>query len=347
LIAKEKRMSGRRNARMRAAVLRQFGRPLDLADLPVPEPAEDEALVKVVATGICGTDLKITAGSFASTPLPIVPGHEVAGELALDVDGLEKGQRVACYIYDPCDECRWCLAGQPTLCPKSRRIGFERDGGLAEHITVPRRNLLPFAEGLAFELAAVCMDAVMSPWHALAGRAALQPGETMLVAGAGGLGLSGIQIARALGARVAAIEPVAARRQLAREAGAELAVEPTDRERVREWSGGGADLGFEASGARAGFEAVAACLRPGARLVCCGYKPGTEYGLDSGRLVLDEITVIGSRAGSRDDARAALRALEAGMVKPYIMRRLQLSEANQALELLRSGEVLGRVVVMP
>jgi propanol-preferring alcohol dehydrogenase len=332
---------------VRAAVLRQFGRPLELAELPVPQPAEDEALVKVAATGICGTDLKIIAGSFADTPLPIVPGHEVAGELAQDVDGLSQGQRVACYIYDPCGECRWCQAGQPTLCPSSRRIGFERDGGLAEFIKVPRRNLLPFAEELAFELAAVAMDAVMSPWHALVGRAALRAGETMVIAGAGGLGLSGIQIARSFGARVAAIDPIAAHRQLALEVGAEVAVEPGELEPVREWADGGADVGFEASGARAGFDAVAACLRPGARLVCCGYKPGVEYGVDSGRLVLEEITILGSRAGSRDDARAALAVIETGEVRPHVMEVLPLSEANRALELVRSGEVLGRVVVTP
>lgn len=332
---------------MRAAVLREFGRPLEAADLPVPEPAKDEALVRVRATGICGTDLKITAGSFVSTPLPIIPGHEVAGELAHDVDTLRRGQRVACYIYDPCEECRWCRAGQPTLCPNSRRIGFERNGGLAEFIKVPLRNLLPFGDAVEFELAAVSMDAVMSPWHALMARAGLQPGETVVVVGAGGLGLSGIQIARSLGARAAAIDPIGAHLDLAREAGAELAVAPGELERVRHWAGGGADVGLEASGVAAGFEVAAAALRSGGRLVCCGYTPGVEYGLDSGRLVLEEITILGSRAGTREDARAALRAVEAGKVKPHIMLRLPLSDANQGLELLRAREVLGRVVVTP
>jgi propanol-preferring alcohol dehydrogenase len=332
---------------MRAAVLREFGRPLELDDVPIPEPAADEALVKVVATGICGTDLKITSGAFSTTPLPIIPGHEVAGTLAQDVDGLRKGQRVALYMYDPCGECRWCLEGRSSLCPKSRRIGFERDGGLAEFVTVRRRNLLPFGDGLTFEAAAVCMDSVMSPWHALVDRAALQPGERVVVVGAGGLGQSGIQIARSLGARVAAIDPVEAHRILALETGAELAAEPGDVDRVRNWADGGADVAFEASGARAGFDTAAAVLRPGGRLVCCGYKPGVEYGVDSARLVLDEITVLGSRAGSRDDARAALRAVEEGKVKPHIMEQLDLREANRALDLLRAGRVLGRVVVKP
>jgi alcohol dehydrogenase, propanol-preferring len=332
---------------LRAAVLREFGRPLELADVPLPEPADDEALVRVRAAGVCGTDLKITGGAFTGTPLPIIPGHEVAGELVEAVGGLARGQRVACYIYDPCGECRWCREERPTLCPRSRRIGFERDGGLAEYITVPRRNLIPFAEGLAFELAAVCMDAVMSPWRALSVHAAVQPGETVVVAGAGGLGLSGIQIARALGARVAAIDPVASHRDLAVAMGAELAVEPGRLEALREWVAGGADVGFEASGARTGFDAVAACLRPGGRLVCCGYAQGVEYGIESSRLVLEEIAVMGSRNGAPEDARAALRALEEGRVKPHVMEALTLEEANRALDLLRAGEVAGRLVVRP
>ncbi len=331
---------------MKAAVLRQFGKPLELSVVADPVPRHDEALVRVVATGICGTDLKITGGAFQTTPLPIIPGHEVAGVLASDTDDLRKGQRVACYLYDPCGECRWCVAGEFTLCPRSRRIGFERDGGLAEFIAVPRRNLLPFSSAVPFEAAAVCMDAVTAPWRALITRAAVRSGETVVVAGAGGLGLSGIQIARAAGARAAAIDPVGSHRDLALQQGAEVAADPANLGPVHEWAPDGADVGFEASGTREGFDSLVACLRPGGRLVCCGYRPGADYGLDSSRLVLGEITVMGSRAGTREDARAALIAIEEGVIAPQIMQRLKLQDANVGLDLLRAGEVLGRVVVV-
>ncbi len=331
---------------MRAAVLVQFGRPLEICDVPRPAPGEDEVLVKVRATGICGTDLKVTSGAFGSTPLPLIIGHEVAGEMVTDAGALLRGQRVACYLYDPCGKCRWCQAGDFTLCPKSRRIGFERDGGLAEFISMRRGNLIPFSDEVPFEAAAVCMDAVTSPWRALMTRAQLQPGETLLVAGAGGLGLSGIQIARAVGARVAAIDPAPLHRSLALSAGAELSVPEAELNLIRSWAQDGVDVGFEASGTRAGFNSLVSCLRPGGRLVCCGYKPGQEYGLDSSSLVLKEVTILGSRAGTKHDAQEALRMVGAGTVKPHIMERLKLQDANRALDLLRAGNVLGRVVVV-
>src|SRR3954468_18475622 len=101
---------------MRAAVLTNFARPLSIADVATPEPRDDEVLIRVRATGLCGTDLKLQRGAFKDTTrLPLVPGHEVAGELLEDGDGLEAGQRVACYVYETCGTCRWCEAGRQTL----------------------------------------------------------------------------------------------------------------------------------------------------------------------------------------------------------------------------------------
>lgn len=330
---------------MKAAVLTHFSQPLAITDVPQPTIGPDEVLVKVVATGICGTDTKITAGAFADTPLPMIPGHEVAGYVAEDAGSLRKGQRVACFIYDPCGVCRWCRAGQETLCPNPPRIGFNRDGGLADYIRMPRSCVLPFADSVPFEEAAVCMDAVMTPWRALMVRAQVQPGETVVVVGAGGLGLNGVQIARHAGARVAAIDPIAAHREEAQRLGAELVAAPEDLKRVQEWTDGGADVAFEASGFRAGLDSAAACVTHGGRLVCCGWRPDVEYGLQSRQLVLREVSLIGSRAGNREDARAALRAIEQGVIKPITMERIQLDEINQALERLKKGEVVGRFVV--
>jgi D-arabinose 1-dehydrogenase-like Zn-dependent alcohol dehydrogenase len=176
-------------------------------------------------------------------------------------------------------------------------------------------------------------------------RGRVQPGESVVVIGAGGLGLNGVQVARAAGARVAAVDPVATHRGEALRLGAELAVPPEQLDRVLDWTPGGADVVFEASGVRDGLDSAAACVTPGGRLVCCGWRPDTEWGLQARQLVLKEISVLGSRAGNRSDARAALRALERGDIAPISMERVGLEDVNQALARLRQGDVTGRFVV--
>lgn len=332
---------------MRAAVLSAFGVPLAVEDVPDPQLANNEALVRVHAAGICGTDLKIVSGAFPEIKPPLIPGHEIAGEVVSRGGGLVAGQRVACYHYDPCGECRHCRAGDHSLCPRSRQLGFHRNGGLAELVSVRRSNLVPFGDSLPFDLAAISMDAVVSPWHALHRRARLQAGETIVVAGVGGLGLNGVAIARAAGARVAAIDPLSSHREAALAAGAVLAVEGGQSALVREWADGGTDAALEASGHRAGFDDAAASLRPGGRIVCCGYYPGVEYGLDSRRLAGEEITVLGSRAGTRDDAHAALAAVERGEIRPLVAAHLPLERVNEALDELAAGGTVGRFVIDP
>lgn len=328
-------------------MLRRFGAPLELAEVARPQPGPGEALVRVRATGICATDLKLASGALPGVALPRIPGHEVAGELAEAAGGLPAGARVACALYDSCAVCDHCRAGRPTLCTEVRRIGIERDGGLAEYLTVPEESLLAFGDSISFAEAAVCMDAVTTPWRALRVRGALVAGESVAVIGAGGLGLNAIQVALDCGARVAAVEPNAERRQLALELGAELAVPPEQVEAVRDWAGQGVDLAFDGSGVRAGFDTALATVAPGGRVACCGYRPGLEYGIDSGRLVLEEITLLGSRAGGRADAREALAAVEEGRIAPPVMQTLPLERVNEALEALSAGSALGRIVISP
>jgi D-arabinose 1-dehydrogenase-like Zn-dependent alcohol dehydrogenase len=332
---------------MRAAVIREFGRPLSLEERDEPSPGPGEVVLEVRAVGLCGTDLKIASGTYPGTRLPLVPGHEVAGVVVIGSRERPPGTRVACYIYDPCGGCRWCRAGQDTLCAASRRIGFDLDGGLALRLRVRADNTFPFADWLDFGAAAVAMDAVTTVWRAIRVRGALADGELLVIAGAGGLGLNAVQVAAGSGARVAVIDPVPERRLAALAAGAEIAVGSDEAGAILEWSEGGADLGVEASGVRAGFDALSASVRAGGRLVCVGYRPGVEYGLDSHQLVRRELTLLGSRNGAREDARQALAAVEAGSVKPAIAARFPLAEVNLAYRALGDGQLPGRVLVEP
>jgi propanol-preferring alcohol dehydrogenase len=334
---------------MQAAVCRTYGEPLALETRPLPTPGPGEVLLRVDAVGLCATDLKTISGALApGTSLPLIPGHEVAGTVVDGADDLV-GRRVAVYLYESCGHCARCAEGRPTLCAEAVRIGIERDGGLAGYMVAARANLLPFGDAIDATAAAVAMDAVTSPWGALHGRAAIQAGERLVVVGCGGLGLNAIQIATAAGARVAAVDPVAAHRELALANGAEIAVDPDQAAAgaVHGWAPGGADLALETSGRRAGFLTAAAALRAGGRVVCNGYQPGVEYGMDSARLVLEEITILGSRVGTLEDARDALAAVESGAVVPQIMRTAPLSDINEALDALAAGRVDGRIVITP
>ena len=190
------------------------------------------------------------------------------------------------------------------------------------------------------------MDAVVSPWRALMERARVRSGESVIVIGDGGLGLAGIQISRAAGARVAAVDPVPEHRAEAPRSGAELAVEPDSAKTLLEWTEpGGADVVYEASGTRAGLDVAAMLITPGGRVICNGWAPGVEYGLQSSKLVLKEITLIGSRTGTRRDVRAVLRALERGQVKP-VVEKISLKDINSAIARLKSRQVTGRFVVV-
>ncbi len=333
---------------MRAARLVEFGQPLEVGDMPEPEPAAGEILVRVLGAGVCGTDLKLVDGKLPNVSLPMIPGHEIAGEVAHDPTGVRApGDPVACYFYESCGHCRLCKLGQTTICRSVVRLGIERDGGLCEFAAMPSANAVPLPDGVSFEVAAVAMDSVLTPWRALRDRGALRAGESVVVVGSGGLGLNGVQIACDGGARVAAVDVEKAAREMAVQLGAELAVAPDDLGELVEWSDGGADLVLDTSGSPAGFETGVAALRPGGRLVGCGYQPGVKFSFESMRLPLDELTILGSRVGSVGDAADALDAVARGVVVPTVSETIGLEDVNEGLRRLRAGEVVGRLTVNP
>ncbi len=334
---------------MRAALIREFGAPLETAEVPDPVPRPGEVLVRVRAAGICATDVKLAAGQTdPPPPLPHIPGHEVAGEVASRDTDLAPGTRVACHIVDACNECPRCRRGLPILCAEARRLGLDVPGGMAEYVAVPRAQVIPIDDATPFEHAAVAMDSVTSPWHALHVTGAVRAEELVVVVGVGGLGGAAVQLAVAAGARVAAIDVAPDRREEALRLGAEIAPAPEDAaEAIADWSVGGADMAMELSGVRAGFDLAAACVRGGGRVVCCGYAPGVEYGMDSVRLVLENISILGSRNLTLEDSKAALGALARGDVTPQIADRIGLDGVNDALDRLREGRAGGRIVVMP
>src|SRR5207302_1402388 len=281
---------------MRAMVVERYGAPLQMADLPMPSPGPRQVLVRIIGCGVCRSDLKVVAGAmpFSPTlPLPHVPGHEISGEIvalgAGAVGGI--GERVVVYHYWPCRACASCQAGEENLCTNLQGwVGFSSPGGFQEYLAVPDDCVLPLPANISPEHGGPLTCALGTAYHAVVGRGALRAGETAVVLGAGGVGLQVVQIARASGASIFAIDVQAHRLEAAREVGAQDAFPAGEaaNEQVRAATGGrGADLVVDTVGQRGSLAASAALLRPGGRIVVARAVRGASVVTAGGRLLAD------------------------------------------------------------
>lgn len=187
---------------MKAVRLVESGQPLELCEVPVPLPGPGDLLVRVMAAGICHSDAHYRAGVSTVKPLPRTLGHEVAGVVesaGRDVKGFKPGDRVCLQYLATCGDCEWCRAGDEQFCRSAQMIGKHRDGGYAEFILMPARSVFKLPDEIPFTQGAIMMCSSATSLHALR-KARLQPGESVAVFGVGGLGVSAIQLAKALGA---------------------------------------------------------------------------------------------------------------------------------------------------
>lgn len=187
---------------MKAVQITSIGRPLEDREVETPTPSRHDALVRVEAAGICHSDAHYQDGTSPAGPFPLTPGHEVAGvveKTGAAVDEVRPGDRVAIHYLVTCGTCGYCLSGREQFCQAGQMIGKHRNGGYAEMLVVPARNLVPVPDGVDLAHAAVSMCSTATSFHAIR-RAGLTPGDTVAVFGAGGLGLSAIQLALLCGA---------------------------------------------------------------------------------------------------------------------------------------------------
>ncbi|MGD2165041.1 MAG: alcohol dehydrogenase catalytic domain-containing protein, partial [Anaerolineae bacterium] len=239
---------------MKAVQIVEIGAPLEEREVPAPKIGNRDVLVRVKAAGICHSDAHYRAGNSPVGPLPITPGHEVAGiveKAGVDVTNVEVGDRVCLHYLITCGDCQYCVRGNEQFCVRASMIGKYRDGGYAETIAVPARSAVPLPEKVPFEQGAVLMCSSATSFHALR-KARLQAGESVAVFGVGGLGMSAIQLADAMGALdVFAIDINQERLAMAEDFGAipvnASEVDPV--EEVRSLSGGkGVDVALEIIG---------------------------------------------------------------------------------------------------
>ena len=187
---------------MKAIQLTGIGQPLQLRELPVPEPGPDDVLVKIKAAGICRSDAHYRAGTPAIASLPVTLGHEMAGlaeKTGKNVKHIVAGDRVCVHYLATCAACHFCSIGREQFCATGQMMGKHRDGGYAEWAVVPARSVFVLPAEIPFAAAAVMMCSSATSVHAL-NQARLQPGESVAIFGFGGLGFSALQLAKALGA---------------------------------------------------------------------------------------------------------------------------------------------------
>lgn len=339
---------------MRAMAITDYTAPLQLIELPEPEVRPGLVLIRILACGVCYSDLKTARGHMPYSPtltLPHVPGHEISGEVveAGPETGFQAGERVVVYHYWSCGRCAYCRRGWENLCIALEGwAGFTTPGGFEEFLAVPADRLLHVPEGITPEQAAPASCASGTGYRAVVTRGRVQPGETVLVLGVGGVGLQALQIAQVAGARVLAVDIDPLKLEKAEQLGATgVALASADAEvLVRDHTAGlGVDVVVDTVGREETLHQATRFVRRRGRVVGVGYTVGGFSRIPTDVFVLHEIEFIGSRYAQMYELERVLNLFAEGAVQPIIYDVLPLEAANKALERLERGEVIGRTVL--
>jgi D-arabinose 1-dehydrogenase-like Zn-dependent alcohol dehydrogenase len=342
-------------------VLEQFGAPLKLKDVPVPKVGPNEALIRVRACGAGLTVVIMIATPGRITAYPRIPGHEIAGEIVeagSEVRTFKAGQRVTNHYYLTCGHCRYCRSGRETLCENFRgNVGQGCDGGYAEYVALPERNLVAIPDGVTDLEAAVASDAIATPYHACHKEAQVSPGDNVLViGGGGGVGIHMVQMARLCGGRVIVAEVGEEKMELARTMGADEVIDARRGELVKQvralTDGRGVEAAIDMVGASETLSACLASLAPAGRMVIIGSKPKAVYGADPSFVVNPQEfmrqaqEIHGSRYVNNEEILRTLELVRHKRIKAVVNRTFPLEEAEQVHELLRRNAIAGRAALI-
>ncbi|HEU0292872.1 MAG TPA: zinc-binding dehydrogenase [Anaerolineales bacterium] len=340
---------------MKALIVKEFGGPLILEDVPVPQPGPDDALVCVKACAVDQFDLTIRDGKFLTAKTPIILGHEIAGvveSVGAKVDNVQAGDRVTSTLYLTCGRCRYCLTGRETICADFKGyVGIHTPGAYAEYTTIPAVNLVKLPESISFPGGSVIANAIGTPYHALTKRAKVQPGEHVIITGAGGgVGVHAIQLAKMMGAFVMTVDIGEEKLSLARGLGADVAFDASSgdfSEAAREWTHGeGVEVVLELVGSKT-FESSLTSLSRGGRMVIVGSHTGTSLSASPQAMIANEWEILGSRNVTKRELAEVVSLVAAERVKPIITGTYPLEEAELLHQRLRKQEIIGRVVLEP
>lgn len=284
---------------MKTVQLVEIGKPLERRDVARPEPGPGEIRVKVLAAGVCHSDAHYRAGTASVGFLPITLGHEIAGVVEKTgtlVDNVSIGDRVALHYLFTCGQCEYCARGLEQFCTRGKMVGKHANGGYAEYVVAPARNAIPIADTVSPAAAAIMMCSTATAFHALR-KARMSAGDSVAVFGAGGLGMSAIQLARACGAAaVFAVDIDPAKRQTAEGYGARP-VDPArgaPEEQLRTYTDGrGVDVALEFAGLPATQEQAVALLAVQGRAAMAGIS-GLPFAVSSYQTLINrEAEIVG------------------------------------------------------
>jgi D-arabinose 1-dehydrogenase-like Zn-dependent alcohol dehydrogenase len=332
----------RQAARVRALLFESFGGPLQVTDVPCPEPAPGGVVVRVAASGICRSDWHAWQGHDPDVALPHVPGHELAGEVAAVGAGVAHwsvGDRVTVPFVNACGRCAVCAAGDHQVCPRQTQPGFTHWGSLAQYVALDAAdvNLVALPDGLDAVTAASLGCRYATAFRAVAHVAAVRPGEWLAVHGCGGVGLAAVQVAVAAGARVVAVDVSPGALELARGFGAEATVDGAADvpAAVADLTGGGAHVSLDALGAAVTCTNSVRSLRPRGRHVQVGLLPPAQGrpAVPMERVIALELAVLGSHGMAAHAYPELLGLIAAGRLDPraLVTRELALADAGAAL----------------
>jgi propanol-preferring alcohol dehydrogenase len=334
---------------MKAAVIHEFGQALHIEEMPVKEPGENQIVVKVIACGVCHTDLHACQGDWPAKPkLPLIPGHEALGyvvALGRGVKNVKEGDIVGVpWLFSACGCCEFCITGWETLCDTQQNGGYSVDGGFAEYVTADARYVAHFPANINFTQMAPIICAGVTVYKGIKETEA-KPGEWIAISGIGGLGHLAVQYAKAMGLHVAAIDIADDKLSLAKNLGADLVVNALEKdpgEFLKKETGGMHGVLVTAVSPIAFKQGISALRRKGT--IALNGLPKGSFDLPIFDTVINRYTVRGSIVGTRKDMQEAIEFALEGKVKATV-HTAKLEDINSVFDEMKKGEIEGRVVL--
>jgi D-arabinose 1-dehydrogenase-like Zn-dependent alcohol dehydrogenase len=342
----------------------EYARPLQATEVPTPTPQGTEVLLRVTHCGVCHSDLHLQDGYFDlgggqkldvrnGRQLPFTFGHEITGTVEAvgpEAQGVAKGKQYAAYPWIGCGKCGLCARGDEHLCNAPRALGITVDGGYATHVLVPHPRYLLDAEGIAPEIAGPLMCSGLTGYGAIKKALPHLRVGPLLIVGLGGVGMMGLQFARALTDKpvfVADLDP--GKREAALKLGAKEAFDPADpgaRKAIGKASGGGIGAAVDFAGSDKSLAFAQSTIAKGGAAIVVGLFGGS-FTLPVPMFPLRALTVMGSYVGSMAEAGEMMGLVKAGKIAPIPVEKRPLDQTSKSLDDLREGKIVGRVVITP